>query len=90
MKNMFRKKIKLKRFLLIVSLSLVIFILFIVSSLLYYSSKNYIEEKMDSINMTKMNQAASDIEDVFRQVEKIATYIKNNKQLINNIETCED
>ena len=78
MKNMFRKKIKLKGFLIIVSLSLVIFILFIVSSLLYYSSKNYIEEKMDSINMTKMNQAASDIEDVFRQVEKIATYIKNN------------
>ncbi|HHV96709.1 MAG TPA: histidine kinase [Clostridiaceae bacterium] len=87
---MFRKKIKLKRFLIIVSLSLVIFILFIVSSLLYYSSKNYIEEKMDSINMTKMNQAASDIEDVFRQVEKIATYIKNNKQLMNYIETCED
>lgn len=83
------RKMKLDTFLILVSTSSVLFLLFIVSIFLYTVTVREIENRIENINRIKFNQVAADIDGELDQLDKLAEYIKNNQRLMNYIEEIE-
>lgn len=84
-----RKSISFKKLLITISLTTTLFLLLVVSTVLYNNTSSYITQKMDAIDTNKLNQIVSGIDSRITQINNISTYLQNNKQLIDLINRLE-
>lgn len=82
-------KIRLKTFLVVVSTLMVVVLLTLLSILLYMSTVQEIQKKLESINNMRTNQILGSIEAEFAKYDKISRYIMNNKRLKDYIKALE-
>ncbi|KRE64526.1 sensor histidine kinase [Paenibacillus sp. Soil750] len=84
-----RKEIKLNRFLLLFSLSIVSLMLIIIGYVLYVKTVRYIDEKTDMMQAMKLNQTTADVRKQFEDIYQTIDSLRNNTILIQSLDKLE-
>ncbi|RTE10272.1 sensor histidine kinase [Paenibacillus whitsoniae] len=84
-----RKEIRLNRFLLLFSLTIVSLMLIIIGNVLYVRTVHYIDEKTDMMQAMKLNQTAADVRKQFEDIYQTIDSLRNNTVLIQSLDKLE-